>query len=365
MNTQTLLSLTIALIAVTADSLWAQATNQTFCLQYDHVSAESFYNDALPLFGPTVTRRNQQNLHFSAAPSTPSYGIASAMTGSGMQANTLSQPLPLPPPASNMQGFPLMYRSDSSRPPGYCDWIFPSDIFGCRIKLSPYGWLSGIHGSTTIRGITSSVNIGSADLFDYLQLVDGAAFGRLEIDNGCCGILLDTYWVALGFDREIASFDFSAQFEMAIVELAFSHQLRGLPEMLRLPPASEIQVFGGGRYWSLEGAGMITTPSGLHSEKFGGKRDWVDPFLGARLTMPVNPFTKLLLRGDIGGFGLGSASEFTWNVEAIVECHLRERCTLAAGYRILDVDNQRGSGNQEFAWDMQFRGPIIQLVFDF
>lgn len=243
--------------------------------------------------------------------------------------------------------------------------MIPNDLTGCRVRFAPYGWLSGIHGSTTIRGITADVDIGSHELLDYLEHVDGAAFGRLEVNNGQFGVLFDTYWTALGLDREIAAFDFSAQFEMAIVELAFSYQLEGLPQMLSLPLSSEIELLAGGRYWSLEAAGVITGPQGILSASFGGKRDWVDPIIGSRFTTPLTPRTRLQLRSDLGGFGWGTASKFTWSAEALIERRWSEYCTLVAGYRILDVDNHRGSGNQEFAWDMQFRGPIFQIAFEY
>ena len=39
--------------------------------------------------------------------------------------------------------------------------------------------------------------------------------------------------------------------------------------------------------------------------------------------------------------------------------------SLKAGYRILDIDYDSGSGNKEFGLDAQFRGPIFGLTIKF
>jgi hypothetical protein len=121
----------------------------------------------------------------------------------------------------------------------------------------------------------------------------------------------------------------------------------------------------GGRYWMLDGGGTLTGPLGLLSVSFGGKKEWIDPFFGGRVIVPLGEVANLHLRGDIGGFDWGTASDFTWNLESLIEVPLSSCSMLRGGYRVLDVDQQRGSGSQRFAWDVQFRGPVMELVLVF
>ena len=71
------------------------------------------------------------------------------------------------------------------------------------------------------------------------------------------------------------------------------------------------------------------------------------------------------VRGDFGGFDIGDASKFTWNIEAIVEYRCSACCSLMAGWRWLDIDRESASGNRKFGFDINMNGPIMGIVFDF
>ena len=68
------------------------------------------------------------------------------------------------------------------------------------------------------------------------------------------------------------------------------------------------------------------------------------------------------VRGDIGGFDIGSGSDLTWNVLGGFGYSLSERTTLWLGYRILDVDYDDGSGSDLFEYDIDMSGPIAGLA---
>jgi opacity protein-like surface antigen len=94
-------------------------------------------------------------------------------------------------------------------------------------------------------------------------------------------------------------------------------------------------------------------------------QDWVDPIIGVRLTTGLTEKLSLRVRGDIGGFGIGSASDLVWNVVAVLGYQVSRRITLAAGYRILDVDYDKGSGLRLFEYDVTTSGPVVGLAFRF
>ena len=66
-----------------------------------------------------------------------------------------------------------------------------------------------------------------------------------------------------------------------------------------------------------------------------------------------------MLRGDIGGFDVGS--KLTWDVRASLGYRLSERTTFLFGYRHLDINYEDGI----FELDAQFYGPYLGLSFGF
>jgi hypothetical protein len=69
------------------------------------------------------------------------------------------------------------------------------------------------------------------------------------------------------------------------------------------------------------------------------------------------------VRGDIGGFGVGS--HFTWNLAAILRYQVSPRVSAGAGYRILDINYSEGTGTRAFRYDVQMRGPVLGLDLHF
>jgi opacity protein-like surface antigen len=117
-----------------------------------------------------------------------------------------------------------------------------------------------------------------------------------------------------------------------------------------------VDVLGGGRYWDLEQNVRIGPVSGATS------KDWIDPFIGARLLAQVNDWLGILIRADIGGFAVSSsASELTWNVFAGPMFTLSDGFAIVVGYRWLDLD--RESVNYET--DVTLSGLQMAAQFSF
>ena len=65
------------------------------------------------------------------------------------------------------------------------------------------------------------------------------------------------------------------------------------------------------------------------------------------------------MRFDIGGFGVGEASDLTWNLMTAFDYKLKGNKSLIAGYRILDIDYDARSDG--VAADIQLSGPVFGL----
>ena len=159
--------------------------------------------------------------------------------------------------------------------------------------------------------------------------------------------------------------DLSVGFAQAIVDFGVTYDIA---ENLNLPSGPnpwEAEFLVGGRYNLLEADRItITGPRGRSITR-SGERDWVDPIIGGIIRAPLNPDLAMSFRGDVGGFGIGSASEFTWNIEALAEYKCSEYCRLMLGYRLLDIDQEQGGGDDRFEYDVQIRGPIARIGFEY
>ena len=94
-----------------------------------------------------------------------------------------------------------------------------------------------------------------------------------------------------------------------------------------------------------------------------GDESWVDPFVGLRTFIDLSEKASFSLRGDIGGFGIGS--DIALNGQALFAYRLRNWIALHAGYRVLYQDFSDGSGASEFAWDVTMHGPVFGAELKF
>jgi len=122
-----------------------------------------------------------------------------------------------------------------------------------------------------------------------------------------------------------------------------------------------LELLGGARYIKLDNR----IQGSLGYVDVGGSRDWVDPLIGARLKWNLSDKWSMVLRGDIGGFGLGSASDLTWDLNAGAFYNFTDSFFMGAGYRILDIDKESGSGSDKFVYDVTMNGPWLAAGFTF
>ena len=229
-----------------------------------------------------------------------------------------------------------------------------------RIRFSIPSWIPEAHGTTVARGREAPVNVSTRSLFRSVDDLNFIVAGRAELTAGRWGLIGDGFFVNMQENSTVAGdrINLSAGFRHSIAEGALKYSLTD--PAAAAPGAHAIDLLAGARYWLLEADQLTLTGPQGNSVSASGKRQWVDPIIGARIGAPCTEDLLFQLRGDIGGFG--AASDFTWNVEALGEFRCSDCCGLQLGYRVLDVDYARGSG---FAYDVNYRGPIAILVFDF
>ena len=108
----------------------------------------------------------------------------------------------------------------------------------------------------------------------------------------------------------------------------------------------------------------IRGPGILPTERSrSGTQDWWDPIVGASLTLPLGKHFSFSVRGDIGGFGVGS--DFTWQAFPYFSWQFAQWGSLQAGYRWLYMDYETGSGTSHFRYDRLNQGPQLGITFSF
>jgi hypothetical protein len=203
--------------------------------------------------------------------------------------------------------------------------------------------------------------------------------GDVEARNGPFALMGNVVWTSIGFERNDVRTRTPApgvtttvgralglDIEMAIAEVGAANEVARFG-------ALAIDVLGGARYWyqeadlSLDVTAAVQVGdlevAGARAFARSGSVDWLDPVIGARVRYTVAPGHELWLRGDIGGFGVGS--DFSWQAIGAYgfELGTYQGITFSGviGYRALYVDYVQGEGRQRYEFDMLQHGPVLGL----
>jgi hypothetical protein len=90
---------------------------------------------------------------------------------------------------------------------------------------------------------------------------------------------------------------------------------------------------------------------------------WIDPVLVVRMKLPDSGRWLLQLRGDIGGFGIGS--DLAWQIQVFGGYRVAEWFQVTVAYRALSIDYETGTDKERFLYDITTSGPVLRLGFNF
>jgi hypothetical protein len=203
--------------------------------------------------------------------------------------------------------------------------------------------------------------------------------GNVETRNGPVALYADAVWSKITVERAnsrtlspapgiTGTFgrSFGLDVQMAIIEVGAAYEVAGYGPL-------SFDLLGGARYWHQEAdlsLGVAATiglggPGVAGAREFArsGSVNWLDPVIGGRVRYAVASGHELFLRGDIGGFGVGS--DFSW--QAIggygFDFGTLNGVVLSGviGYRALSVDYARGEGRRRYEFDVIQHGPILGI----
>ena len=246
--------------------------------------------------------------------------------------------------------------------------------------------------NTTFLGHTTSVSKGWYDMVPKLFSDVFGVMGRFEAWKGRWGIYVDSYFTYLGASASdsagktidgrrlnlnvpvnlelngnlkiisrAANVDFGPRYLVGTVPLGGDKPM----------PLLSFEVLGGGRYnfynqylklnlnATVTGAQQTRTAGGVLVIK--AERSFLEPFLGGRLGLWVNPKMAVLLRFTVGGFGLAEDNNLDLDMELDVGYKVHKNIYAYAGWRARYV-NFSSNALSLNAW---FNGPVLGAVFAF
>lgn len=241
-----------------------------------------------------------------------------------------------------------------------------------EIRAIPYFWMPSLDADSTVNGLSGSVHLDSDDVID--DYLDFAAMGSMEAWKDTWGLMFDGVFMNLGAEgsfegsRGAVTFDMDADVRLGMADFGLAYRLIenrfGQDDEQQLT----FEPYGGLRYAYLKqriDLNVNIAGVGSAGRTLGTSEDWVEPFVGGRVIWDLNDKLSLNIRGDAGGFGIGSASDLLWQILFGIDYRLSDNTSFNVGYRYVDLDYSRGSGSNEFGIDLQAKGPFVGLTIIF
>jgi hypothetical protein len=297
---------------------------------------------------------------------TPSLlGAWTATVAAAACSNTLLASQPPAPPAPSVTPAPPA-PSVTSAPQDTVSFQPAPSSDAWRVDVNLQAWLLGVTGDVGARGATTNVDASFGDILEASDSI--LAFsGRVEVRKNDWGVYLDGLYANIGADDQsgpLGQANVDVTTELALLDFGAMYRLTDWTATGNAAAnrhQGEFGLYAGGRYTSVD---LTISPAMVAEES--RSESWVDPTIGAMLTVPLSEGWHLKTNGDIGGFGV--ASQFAWSVTAVFGYDFSMfdmPSTFYAGYRGIGQDYSEGSGSEEFTWDVVLHGPIIGLNISF
>jgi hypothetical protein len=218
-------------------------------------------------------------------------------------------------------------------------------------EVAPYAWGAAMSGTTAVGPLEVDVDASFSDILDNLEV---GFMGSYRATRDRLSITVDGIYMGLGSDgRGPAGYvKGDVDLDQAALEVDVGYEV-----------LDRLTVFGGLRYNDLSVDIKTTGPLGVRSD--GADEDWIDPVIGAHYTLGLggNDKWSFTLRGDVGGFGVGS--EFAWQGIGTLRWQASDRIGVLGAYRYISMDYENDDRSRAFEYDMSMSGPALGVVFTF
>jgi hypothetical protein len=209
-----------------------------------------------------------------------------------------------------------------------------------------YLWFSGLQGNVGAGGYVAPVNVSFADVFSQLNI---GYMSVLDIRRKKIGLLTDLVFISVSSDQKTTPVGklysgFTANAKTFFLDPEAYYRLIEKDQ-------GSVDVVGGARFWRLNNS-LDLLQGTLSATSVGQTQSWVDPLLGARFRLNLKKNFFADLKGDAGGFGVGS--QLTYQIYSGIGKDLKQKYSLLLGYRYMYVDYKTGG----FLYDIHMNGML-------
>ena len=211
---------------------------------------------------------------------------------------------------------------------------------GWVVDVSVFVLGAAMDGTIGIAGHDADIDVSFSDIVENLEM---GGMGSMRVARGRWAFTTEVIYMGLGGSNGPVA----ADVDQWNVEPSASFRV-----------SDRFETIVGVRYTNL--SAEIRGPFGRNPS---GTVDWWDPIIGARWMLPIGEAWTFNLRGDVGGFGVGS--DFAWQLFPYLVWQFGERASMQAGYRAVSGDYDEGSGLSAFKYDVVTQGPQLGVIFRF
>lgn len=212
-----------------------------------------------------------------------------------------------------------------------------------------YGMVPMISGDAQVGNLQVDVDTNMSDFFDNLKFGAMAAY---RIENDQWSFTGDLTYMNLGASKATQQGRASAGLDVDQVTFMATAGRRVTPHLEALLSLAYFDVSADLRARLLQ---QVRTASRDAS--------WVDPLVGLNYEIPVSSHWRFTLRGDVGGFGVGS--DLTWHALTKFTYRQSDSFSWYVGYRAIAYDYEDGQGRNYQNYDLVQHGPGAGIAFSF
>ncbi len=217
-----------------------------------------------------------------------------------------------------------------------------------------YGMGAAIDGETQIGDLVVPMDLSMSDILDALEFGAMAAY---RADNGTWSFSVDATFMGLGGTAATEPGLIKGDVDIDQFTLMGTVGRRLTPHLEALFSLAYVDLSA-----DLEATIRVPSEDDI-TRRASANANWVDPLVGLQYNVPIGESWRFNLRGDIGGFGIGS--DFTYQMLANFRWQASERFGVVFGYRVLGFDYEEGHDAGYERYDLVEQGPLVGMTISF
>lgn len=220
--------------------------------------------------------------------------------------------------------------------------------------VTVYGWLPGL--STNLD--TPFGLIDDDEGVSIFESLDMAFFGKVSFSNGTWGAFGDLAYADLEFSPSVGNgflFSGAGVGTQLLMSSIYGTYRFVDTATVAIDAAAGLRSYDLDLSLDLDGATIVPDVS----REVGAF--WTDLVIGGRATVRFSDRWSARILGDVGGFGIGRSSDFSWQVIGVINYVFSDTWSMQAGYRYLSLERQI----KDIDAELGLPGPMIGISASF